>query len=199
MHDVFAMNEARAARGGSGIVLAQEKPVRLARTRVRPASLELELEGETIRVEPRVMQVLVALSRAGGEPASRQQLIERCWGGRLVTDGALNRSIAQLRKSLRDPTIEISTIPRVGYRLRPAPTEESLQPTPVPVPPASTATESAADLPPVAGAAPGSVPARGAIAEGADGSGFSRRSRHIAAVVLIALLLVAVVVWEWSV
>src|SRR5689334_10909608 len=113
MRDVFMMGDPGAVPGGAPaareIVLAQEKPVRLA-------ALEVEFRSQTTSVEPRVMQVLVALSRLGGEPASRERLIEWCWGGRVVTDGALNRSIAQLRKALRDPGIEISTIPRVGYR-----------------------------------------------------------------------------------
>src|SRR5512147_2281688 len=122
MRDLFMMNEAGTAPGGASgareIVLAQEKPFRLADTLVRPAALEVEFQSQTTSVEPRVMQVLVALSRMAGEPASRERLIDCCWGGRVVTDGALNRSIAQLRKALRDPGIEISTIPRVGYRLQ---------------------------------------------------------------------------------
>ncbi len=126
MRDVFVMNEAGAAGGDPEIVLALEKPFRVAGTLVRPASLELEYRSETISIEPRVMQVLVALSRAGGEPMGRRRLIDCCWGGRLVTSGALNRSIAQLRKALRDPAIEISTIPRVGYRLRAAPNAGAL-------------------------------------------------------------------------
>jgi DNA-binding winged helix-turn-helix (wHTH) protein len=141
MRDVFEMNEARAAHAGSAVLLARERPFRLAGTLVRPASLELEFQCETVGIEPRVMQVLVALSRTGGEPASRRQLIECCWGGRVVTDGALNRSIAQLRKLLRDPGIEITTIPRVGYRLRPAASwssavaaAEALQSPPAPAP-----------------------------------------------------------------
>src|SRR6476620_12384976 len=119
MRDGFMMGDPSAVPGGTPaateIVLAQEKPFRLADTAVRPAALEVEFQSQTTSVEPRVMQVLVALSRLGGEPASRERLIEWCWGGRVVTDGALNRSIAQLRKALRDPGIEISTIPRVGY------------------------------------------------------------------------------------
>src|SRR5690242_13200912 len=118
MRDVSMMNGADAGAGPREIALAQEKPFQLAGTRVRPAALEVEFQGETVSLEPRVMKVLVALGRRHGEPVSREMLIESCWGGRVVTDGALNRSIAQLRKAVRDPGIEISTIPRVGYRLQ---------------------------------------------------------------------------------
>ncbi len=64
------------------------------------------------------MQVLVALSRSGGEPVSRETLIDCCWGGRVVTDGALNRSVAQLRKALRDPGFRSIRLRRwgIGYR-----------------------------------------------------------------------------------
>src|SRR6185503_13670694 len=139
MRDGFAMNDASArvpgataapdgsaaaeSRGAAGadrreIVLAQEKAFRLADTVVRPAGLELEFASQTTSIEPRVMQVLVALSRNGGAPVSRETLIDCCWGGRVVTDGALNRSIAQLRKALRDPGIQVDTIAKVGYRLQ---------------------------------------------------------------------------------
>ena len=124
MRDGFTMSDANAAPGASAggreIVLAQEKAFRLADTLVRPAALEVEFASDTTSVEPRVMQVLVALGRAGGEPVSREALIEYCWSGRVVTDGALNRSIAQLRKVLRDPGIQVDTIPKVGYRLQAA-------------------------------------------------------------------------------
>lgn len=106
------------AAGRREIVLAQEKPFGLAATLVRPAALEVEFGSQTTSIEPRVMQVLVELSRSGGEPVSRETLIECCWGGRVVTDGALNRSVAQLRKALRDPGIQVETIPKVGYRLQ---------------------------------------------------------------------------------
>ena len=107
-----------AAERHREIVLAREAPFRLASTTVLPASLEVKFQSETTSLEPRVMKVLVALSRMGGLPASREILIDCCWAGRVVTDGALNRSIAQLRKALRDPGIQIETIPRIGYRLQ---------------------------------------------------------------------------------
>lgn len=112
------MNDRTATEPPREIVLAREAPFRLARTTVRPPSLEVEFESETTSLEPRVMKVLVALGRMGGQPVSRESLIELCWAGRVVTDGALNRSIAQLRKALRDPGIQIETIPTVGYRLQ---------------------------------------------------------------------------------
>jgi Tol biopolymer transport system component/DNA-binding winged helix-turn-helix (wHTH) protein len=128
MRDVFAMNTQIAPGPRADIVLAQEKPFRLASTQVRPASLEVEFQSRTASLEPRVMKVLVALGRMGGEPVSREMLIDCCWAGRVVTDGALNRAIAQLRKTLRDPQIRIETIPTVGYRLQAGDAQPTLVP-----------------------------------------------------------------------
>ena len=72
-----------------------------------------------MRIEPRMMQVLVALAHAAGATVGRQELIERCWGGRAVSDDALNRVIARLRQMLVETGAgaTIETLPRIGYRL----------------------------------------------------------------------------------
>jgi Tol biopolymer transport system component/DNA-binding winged helix-turn-helix (wHTH) protein len=113
------MNDFATRKAPVEISLANEPPFDLASARVRPAALEVEQDGEVTALEPRVMQVLVALHRSHGEPVSRDALIDLCWGGRVVTDGALNRCVAQLRKALgANPRIRVETIPKVGYRLR---------------------------------------------------------------------------------
>ena len=43
-------------------------------------------------LDPRVMQVLVALTGAAGKVLSRDDLIALCWDGRIVGDNAINRS-----------------------------------------------------------------------------------------------------------
>lgn len=107
------------ADDGRELILAREAPFSLAGTQVRPAALEVEHDGAVVALEPRVMKVLVALHRSRGQPVSRDELIELCWGGRIVTEGALNRCAAQLRKALAsNPRIRIDTIPTVGYRLQ---------------------------------------------------------------------------------
>jgi len=64
------------------------------------------------------MQVLVALANARGEILSRDDLIDACWGGRAVTDDALNRVLSRLRSVARTfGSFEIETITKVGYRL----------------------------------------------------------------------------------
>ena len=210
MRDVFTMNGPDGAPNAREIVLAQEKALRLADTLVRPAALEVEFQSQTTSLEPRVMQVLVALSRTIGEPVSRERLIEWCWGGRVVTDGALNRSIAQLRKALRDPGIEISTIARVGYRLQvaaapatgvqaEAPVASALAGAPFRSTPSAPTVEAplspALDAASDAAAGRASSPSSGA-AGGAPSPAYSfdRRGAQVAAVA-VAVLALAALAW----
>ena len=102
------------------IDLGAEADFSLGDLSVRPSLREAGVGGSYETVEPRVLQVLVALVRAAGDVVSRDRLIEQCWGGRLVGDDAINSSIAKVRSlaALTTPAaFEIETIPRVGYRL----------------------------------------------------------------------------------
>jgi DNA-binding winged helix-turn-helix (wHTH) protein len=104
------------------IDLAATPAFRLGPLEVRPSTREVRGEGGGERIaEPRVLQVLVALSQAGGAVVSRDTLVQRCWEGRFVGEDAINRAIAKARQ-LADlaspPAFAIETIPRVGYRLR---------------------------------------------------------------------------------
>ena len=110
------------------IDLALEAPFRLGAAEVRPATREVVQGDRRDVLEPRVMQVLVALAGRPGEVVSRNELIERCWGGRIVGDDAINRCIGQLRRlaqALGD--IQVETIPRIGYRLHTVVAEEPIR------------------------------------------------------------------------
>ena len=101
------------------IDLALEPAFALAGLEVRPASLEVLAGERREQLEPRIMQVLVALAGRRGEVVSRDELIQRCWGGRVVGDDAINRCVFQLRKlAERLGGFEIVTVPRVGFRLQ---------------------------------------------------------------------------------
>ncbi|MEG1452034.1 winged helix-turn-helix domain-containing protein [Brevundimonas sp.] len=101
------------------IELVSEPSFPLGSGVVHPASLEVIWPDGSSKLEPRVMQVLVALNRRRGDPVSREELSRLCWGGRVVGDDALVRCIVKLRKLFqRDPAVEIGSIPKVGYRLR---------------------------------------------------------------------------------
>ena len=101
--------------------LAWEPDFALGDLRVSPSTREVGRDGWTDGLEPRVMQVLVALHQARGAVVSRDMLIARCWDGRIVGDDAINRAIGRLRRlsrADRGASFMIETIPRVGYRLR---------------------------------------------------------------------------------
>ncbi len=71
-------------------------------------------------IEPRVLDVLLALTDADGAVVSRTALLARCWPGRVVGDDAVNRAIGEVRRIARlcsDGSIELLTIPKSGWRL----------------------------------------------------------------------------------
>ena len=75
---------------------------------------------QTLRVEPKVMQVLLCLVAHAGEVVAKEELIRTVWTDTFVTDDVLTRSISELRKAFKDQSKEpryIQTIPRSGYRL----------------------------------------------------------------------------------
>ena len=101
--------------------LAAEPGFVLGDLAIHPSVREVVRNGERHVVEPRVMQVLVALARASGAVVSRDELIHRCWDDRVVGEAAINRCIFKLRE-LADAgegraSFHIETIARVGYRL----------------------------------------------------------------------------------
>lgn len=100
------------------IELAHCPPLFIGTLEVRPATREVI--GEHLRevIEPRVMQVLVALAEAPGEILSRSDLTDRCWEGRIVGEDAINRVLSRLRALARTTGgFRIETINKVGYRL----------------------------------------------------------------------------------
>jgi len=87
---------------------------------VTPELNALERAGETVRLEPKIMLVLLTLAEHPGQVASREQIFEKVWPGVHVSDEVLTRSIFELRKVFGDNSREpayIQTIPKGGYRL----------------------------------------------------------------------------------
>jgi DNA-binding winged helix-turn-helix (wHTH) protein len=78
-----------------------------------------EIDG--VRVDSKVMEVLVALAAAAPEVVPAQALLESLWPNVVVVDyPVVNRAIAQLRNVLGDDAQApryIETVPRRGYRL----------------------------------------------------------------------------------
>lgn len=101
------------------VELAHEPPFRLGVLDVEPATRQLKSTTGSETIEPRVMQVLVALYRAD-TIVTREELIERCWDGRIVGDDAINRVLSRIRHLAADVgqgSFSVETITKVGYRL----------------------------------------------------------------------------------
>ncbi len=100
---------------------------RLADWWVRPQLNRLELAGDHVHVEPKVMDLLVFLAGRPKEVISKDEIIETVWEGQFISDSALTRTVADLRRALGDDVRSprfIATISKRGYRLVAAVTSE---------------------------------------------------------------------------
>jgi DNA-binding winged helix-turn-helix (wHTH) protein len=87
---------------------------------VEPRLNRLSRAGESIHIEPKMMDVLVCLAEHAGELVERQRLIDAVWATEFISENILTRAVAELRNVLgddaRNPSF-IETIHRKGYRL----------------------------------------------------------------------------------
>ena len=87
---------------------------------IEPAANRVFRADEEVRLEPKVMRVLVYLAERHGEVVSRNDLEANVWSGMIVTDDAVTNAVIKLRRALgdnaRDPRY-IETIAKTGYRL----------------------------------------------------------------------------------
>lgn len=74
----------------------------------------------SVRLEPRVMDVLAYLAARPGKVVAKEELLDAVWGGTFVEEGALSQAVHSLRKAIGDDAHQsryIQTIPKRGYRL----------------------------------------------------------------------------------
>jgi DNA-binding winged helix-turn-helix (wHTH) protein/tetratricopeptide (TPR) repeat protein len=113
------------------IRLSREPPFLLGAVEVHPATRQVLRDGRSETLEPRIMQVLVAFAQAKGSILGHDELIDRCWDGRVVGDNAIHRAISKLRDlglNFGHGTFEIETITKVGYRMSVREADGSLKP-----------------------------------------------------------------------
>lgn len=94
--------------------------LRIADVRVDPALGEICKDGQTIKLEPRAMQLLICLAQRPGEVLSVAELLDEVWNGALVGQDSVYTAVATLRRSLGDDSKHpryIANIARRGYRL----------------------------------------------------------------------------------
>jgi TolB-like protein/DNA-binding winged helix-turn-helix (wHTH) protein len=115
-------------------------PFRLGRWLVDPTLDTVSHGGQTQKLEPRMMRLLVCLAESAGAVVSQERLLAEVWAGVVVGPASVYQAISQLRRLLGDTDPEpsyIATVPRKGYRLvapiLPMEHKPEVAPTPAPV------------------------------------------------------------------
>ncbi len=82
-------------------------------------SYRLERAGVALSLEPKAFNLLVLMVQRPGHLFTKQELFDALWSDTAVTDHALTRVVAQLRRVLGDEAREghyLETVPTRGYR-----------------------------------------------------------------------------------
>jgi Tol biopolymer transport system component/DNA-binding winged helix-turn-helix (wHTH) protein len=96
-----------------------EPPYRFDDVVVDPSNLRLTVGGAIRPVEPKSFRLLQFLIENRDRVVSKDEIFQAVWPDVTVTDNALTRAVAQVRKALDDDPKEpryIETVPTVGYR-----------------------------------------------------------------------------------
>lgn len=136
------------------------RALQIGEWQVDPALDELRRGEQVLKLEPRKMQLLMALARRPQQLVTLDQLLDEVWADLIVTPSSVYQSISQLRQVLGDDASHpryIVTVPRKGYRLVAEVSEvvAAATPVPAPAPPGSEPKRRASDL----GLAPPVLPA----------------------------------------
>lgn len=111
------------ATQSTGANQSLERGFRLDALEVDPHSGLVSGPGGREALDPKVMAVLVLMTRQMGQIVSRDELLARLWPNRVVTDDAVTRCFYMLRRQLSQAGGDrryrrmIETLPKRGYRL----------------------------------------------------------------------------------
>jgi len=86
---------------------------------VNPEAWKLYRDGQVIHLEPTVLKLLVFLIRNRDRLVTREELMDTVWGDTVVSESALSKAVARLRKALDDDPGApryIETVHSRGYR-----------------------------------------------------------------------------------
>ena len=87
---------------------------------IDPSACQISQGDKSVKLEPKVMDLLVYMSQRPGEVLTRDDMEENVWQGMVIGYDALTNAIIKLRKAFddnaRNPSI-IETLPKKGYRL----------------------------------------------------------------------------------
>lgn len=110
----------KASNGRSEVADTAQSVWTVGAWRVDSGTGDLRRGSESLRVEPKVAEVLVYLAQRAGQVVSRDELLTAVWPGVVVGDDALTQAIIKLRKALGDDAKRpayIETLAKRGYRL----------------------------------------------------------------------------------
>jgi eukaryotic-like serine/threonine-protein kinase len=82
--------------------VSDSRKYRFGDVEVQPAAFAVRREGRPLDLEPKAVRVLLFLIDHRDRAAAKDELIEAVWEGTAVTDNALARIVAQLRRELGD-------------------------------------------------------------------------------------------------
>lgn len=88
--------------------------------RVQPSLNRLTRGDVTVRIEPKLMDVLLFLAKHAGQVVSKDAIADAVWPDLFITESVITRAIAGLRRALEDDAHAprfIETIAKRGYRL----------------------------------------------------------------------------------
>jgi len=94
--------------------------LRIGEWRVDPGLDELSRRGQTVRLEPRTMRLLLYLAARAGQVVDVEKLLSDVWPNVIVTQASVYQAVAELRRILgddREHPSYIENLPRRGYRL----------------------------------------------------------------------------------
>ena len=106
----------------SGNYLGLPAELRFGPFRLDRANQSLCRNGKEIFLAPKAFAVLSHLAAHSGNLVTKEELLDAVWSDVHVTDGALKRCVAEIRKALEDPAADpvyIQTLHGRGYRFLP--------------------------------------------------------------------------------
>jgi len=99
--------------------MSQQPSYRFDDFLVDPADWRLSRNGREIHVEPVVLKLLIFLIANRDRLVTRQELMDTVWGDTVVSESALSKAVARLRKALGDDSAThryLETVHSQGYR-----------------------------------------------------------------------------------
>ena len=105
-------SSARADRPASSVL-------RFGPFRLDVAEARLSRDDRPVALRPKAFELLVALAARPNELVTKDELLDRVWGRRFITEGVIKSIVGELRVALADDPRQprwIETVPRRGYR-----------------------------------------------------------------------------------